>query len=61
MIQLREKIVFSLQLLFKSMLQEGIFPENWKKSNTVPVHEKESKNLIKSYRPISFLLSQGCS
>ena len=56
MIQLRGKIVFSLQLLFKSMLQEGIFPENWKKS-----HEKESKNLIKSYRPISFLLIQGCS
>ena len=37
------------------MLKEGIFPEGWKKYNVVPVHKKESTNLIKNYRPISLL------
>ena len=56
MIQLcGKKIVLPLQLLFKSMLEEDIFPEDWKKSNVVPAHKKESKNLIKKYRPISLL------
>ena len=41
MIQLCGKeIILPLQLLFKSMLEEGTFPEDWKKSNVVPVHEK---------------------
>ena len=56
MIQLCGKeIILPLQLLFKSMLEEGIFPDDWKKSNVVPVHKKESTNLIKNYRPISLL------
>ena len=43
------------KLIFKSMINEGVFPEDWKKSNVVPIHKKESKNLIKNYRPISLL------
>ena len=49
------EIILQLQLLFKSMLEEGIFPEDWKKRNVVPVHKKESTNLIKNYRSISLL------
>ena len=37
------------------MLQEGILPDDWKKSNVVPVHKKEGTNLVKNYRPISLL------
>ena len=56
MIQLCGKdIILPLQLLFKSMLEEGIFPDDWSKSNVVPVHKKESTNLIKNYPPISLL------
>ena len=56
MIQLCGKeITLTLQLLLKSMLEEGIFPDDWKKSNVVPVHKKESTNLIKNYHPISLL------
>ena len=29
------------------------YPDYWKKVNIVPVHKKESKNLVKNYRPIS--------
>ena len=48
-------ISFPLKLIFKSIINEGVFPEDWKKSNVVPIHIKESKNLIKNSRPISLL------
>ena len=38
MIQLCEtKIVLPFKLLFESMLEEDIFPEDW---NVIPVHKK---------------------
>ena len=46
-------ISFPLKLTFKSMINERVLPEDWKKSNVAPIHKKESKNLIKKYRPIS--------
>ena len=56
MMQLRAKsIALPLKLLFKTTLEEGTFPEDWKKSNVVPIHKKQFKNLIKNYRPISLL------
>ena len=48
-------IVEHLRILFLSFLEEGIYPDDWKKNNVVPIHKKESKNLIKNYRPISIL------
>ena len=32
-----------------------MFPDDWKKNNVVPIHKTGSKNLAKSYRPISLL------
>ena len=56
MIQLCGKsIALPLKLLFKTILEEGTFPEDCKKSNVVPINKKESKNLTKNYRPISLL------
>ena len=57
MIQLCGKeIVLPLQLIFKSMLDKDIFLGGLgKKSNVVPVHKKESKNLVKNYGAISKL------
>ena len=49
-------IVDPLRILFLSFLEEGVYPDDWKKSNVVPIHKKESKNLIKNYRAISVLL-----
>ena len=48
-------IAIPLKLIFRSMLEEGVFPDDWKKSNVVPIHKRDSKNLIKNYRPISLL------
>ena len=36
-------IVKPLSIIFKSCLQTGTFPNNWKKSNVVPVHKKGDK------------------
>ena len=41
------------KIVFRQSLKGGKFSEIWKKANVVPVHKKESKNLVKNYRPIS--------
>ena len=48
-------IAIALKLIFRSMLEEGAFPDDWKKSNLIPIPKRDSKNLIKNYRPISRL------
>ena len=50
-----DAVTFPLKLIFKSMINEGVFPDDWKRSN-VSIHKKESKNLFKNSRPISLLL-----
>ena len=56
MIKMCDKtLVHPLKLIFRASIQEGVFPDCWKKANVVPIHKKESKNLLKNYRPISLL------
>ena len=31
-----DSIIFPLELIIKSMVNEGVFPEDWKKRNVVP-------------------------
>lgn len=50
-----QSISYLLTLISIDSLQEGIFPESWKKANIVPVNKKENKILIRNYRPISLL------
>ena len=44
-----------LELIFKSCLESGKFPLEWKKTNLVPAYKKGYKQLLKNYRPISLL------
>ena len=44
-----------LELIFRSCLAAGKFPQIWKKANVIPIHKKNEKNLLKNYRPISLL------
>ena len=55
MIKLCGKTIAIPLKLFRSILEEGVFPDDWKKSNVVPIHKKGSKNLIKNYRLIGLL------
>ena len=36
-----------LGIVFKSWLESGIFPIEWKKANVVPVHKKKSDSCFK--------------
>jgi len=50
-----ETVAIPLQIIFKSILQTGIYPDIWKQANVTPIHKKNSKQLISNYRPISLL------
>ena len=42
-------------MIFKSCLNQGIFPAEWKKANVVPVHKKGDHQCVKNCRPVSLL------
>ena len=48
-------IVKPLSIIFKNCLQTETFPNNWKKSNVVPIHKKGDKQLLQNYHPVSLL------
>ena len=63
MIQLCGKaIVEPLRILFLSFLEEGVYPDDWKESNVVPIRKKDSKNLIKLFTKCQsgFLPGRSC-
>ena len=43
----------SLAILFKAY--QGIFPDNWRKSNIFPIYNKGNKQIVNNYRPVSLL------
>ena len=49
-----ESICRPLGIIFRSCLQNGKFPSEWKKANVVPVFKKSIE--LKNYRPIFLLL-----
>ena len=50
-----ENITLPLNIIFKNIIDTGIFPTVWKSANVTPVHKKDSKQIINNYRPISLL------
>ena len=48
-----------LSLLINNCLRDGVFPNDCKKANVIPVYKKGNKQLVSNYRPVSFL--QICS
>ena len=45
----------SANTIFKTCLNRGKFPSEWKKGNIVPIHKKDDKQNVKNYRPVSLL------
>ena len=50
-----ESLVKPLLILFQNSINSSHFPDIWKKSNIIPLHKKNDKQLIKNYRPVSLL------
>ena len=50
-----ESISKPLEIISKSCIEKGQFPNEWKKANVVPVHKKGDKQVLRNYRPVSLL------
>ena len=50
-----ESLALPLKVIFEAALNDGVFPDEWKKGNIVPVHKKDLKNMLINYRPITLL------
>ena len=44
-----------LIILFENSIKSSFYPDIWKRSNIIPVHKKNDKQLVNNYRPISLL------
>ena len=44
-----------LILLFENSIKDSCYPDIWKRSNIIPVHKKNDKGFVNTYRPISLL------
>ena len=45
----------SLCKLYNKSLEQGIFPQDWKLANIVPIYKKGQREHTENYRPISLL------
>ena len=50
-----ESVILPLQIIFTNILPTSLYPDMWKLANVAPIFKKGNKQLIKNYRPISFL------
>ena len=42
-------------LIYERCIENGQYPQAWKRANVLPIHKKESRQLKKNYRPVSLL------
>ena len=52
-----ENIVEPLNIIFNKSMEEGVFPVEMKKADTVPLYKSKDKDDKNNYRPISLLLT----
>ena len=56
MMQICDDVILTpLSIIYTNCIKKGVFPKLWKMANVVPVYKKDSKLLMKNYRPISLL------
>ena len=51
------QITAPLEIIFNKSIEEGIFPENMKKADVVPLHKNKDKQECSNYRSISLLIT----
>ena len=48
-----ESLLKTFLILFKNSLKLSYYSDIWKKSNIIPAHKKNDKQLLNNFRPIS--------
>ena len=46
----------TLPMIFEEALNDGLFPDDWKKGNIVPVHKTDLKTMLINYCPLSLVI-----
>ena len=55
--KLKKTVSAPLELIFNKSIQEGIFPEEMKKADVIPLFKSKEKYMVNNYRPISLLVT----
>ena len=50
-----KSVVEPLSMIFNNCIDTGTFPDIWKQSNIIPVHQKGDEQFVDNYRPVSLL------
>ena len=50
-----KSLALPLKMIYETVLNDCVFPDDWKKGNIVPVYTKDLKTMLINYRPISLL------
>ena len=54
-----DSIAHPITLIFQNSRTAGIFANDWKKANIVPIHKKNDKQIVSNCRPVSLLTICG--
>ena len=55
--RLKQSITIPLSIIFNKSLEEGIFPDEMKLADVVPLYKNQNRSECTNYRPISLLLT----
>ena len=55
--RIKHSISTPLELIFNKSLQKGVFPDEMKKADVIPLFKSKEKFLVNNYRPISLLVT----
>ena len=55
--RIKHVISVPLEQIFNKSIEEGIFPEEMKKADVIPLFKSKEKFLVNNYRPISLLVT----
>ena len=57
--ELKDELLYPLEILFNNSLDESIFPQQMKEAHVVPLHKGKCKYETTSYRPILLLINMS--
>ena len=55
--KLKSSISKPMEIIFNKSIEEGIFPEDMKLADVIPLYKSKEKFLVTNYRPISLLVT----